>query len=115
MSDEDIGPCSSVCVDGYVDAVARNALIRRVAGYDVPSINVPGYKIFEVLERVMYNNPDAPFVHAWWQNSNGTFVHRLRSRGEVDVSRIAQLFGGGGHKNAAGYQTEEAARERRIV
>lgn len=30
----------------------------------------------------------------------------LRSRGEVDVSIIAREFGGGGHKNAAGYRTK---------
>ncbi len=30
----------------------------------------------------------------------------LRSRGRVDVSRIASLFGGGGHHNAAGFVAE---------
>ncbi len=31
----------------------------------------------------------------------------LRSRGNVDVERIARSYGGGGHKNAAGFETEE--------
>lgn len=31
----------------------------------------------------------------------------LRSRGEVDVERIARHHGGGGHKNAAGYTAED--------
>jgi phosphoesterase RecJ-like protein len=38
----------------------------------------------------------------------------LRSRGEVNVARIAELFKGGGHKNAAGYKvkaTLESAKE----
>jgi phosphoesterase RecJ-like protein len=30
----------------------------------------------------------------------------LRSRGAVDVERIARQLGGGGHKNAAGFETE---------
>ncbi|MBM4147145.1 MAG: bifunctional oligoribonuclease/PAP phosphatase NrnA [Nitrospira sp.] len=30
----------------------------------------------------------------------------LRSRGEVNVARIAELFKGGGHKNAAGYKVK---------
>lgn len=30
----------------------------------------------------------------------------LRSKGEVDVACIAEKFGGGGHKNAAGFQIE---------
>lgn len=38
------------------------------------------------------------------------FKVSLRSRGAVDVERIARLFGGGGHHNAAGF-TREVARE----
>jgi len=32
----------------------------------------------------------------------GTFRISLRSKGDVDVNRVANRFGGGGHKNAAG-------------
>ncbi|NJL29414.1 MAG: hypothetical protein HC897_16760, partial [Thermoanaerobaculia bacterium] len=38
------------------------------------------------------------------------FKVSLRSRGAVDVEKIARLFGGGGHHNAAGF-TREANRE----
>ena len=31
----------------------------------------------------------------------------LRSRGDIDVERVARQHGGGGHKNAAGYTVEE--------
>ncbi|MBN2533785.1 MAG: bifunctional oligoribonuclease/PAP phosphatase NrnA [Spirochaetales bacterium] len=31
----------------------------------------------------------------------------MRSKGDIDVCRIAQLFGGGGHKNAAGFKFDE--------
>lgn len=34
----------------------------------------------------------------------------LRSRGKVNVAAIAELFGGGGHANAAGYEAEGSAR-----
>jgi phosphoesterase RecJ-like protein len=34
----------------------------------------------------------------------------LRSKG-IDVARIAQLFGGGGHRTAAGYEVQEASIE----
>ncbi len=39
---------------------------------------------------------------------DGKFKGSLRSRGRVDVSRIAGLFGGGGHRNAAGFVAEGA-------
>lgn len=35
----------------------------------------------------------------------------LRSRGPVDVERIARALGGGGHKNAAGFETDGALDE----
>lgn len=37
------------------------------------------------------------------------FKGSLRSRGRVDVSEIAGLFGGGGHRNAAGFTAEGSA------
>src|SRR5690606_38974757 len=33
----------------------------------------------------------------------GIRVYNLRSVGDTDVSAVAKLFGGGGHKNAAGF------------
>ena len=35
---------------------------------------------------------------------NGFWKASLRSKGNVNVARIAELFGGGGHKNAAGFR-----------
>jgi phosphoesterase RecJ-like protein len=36
------------------------------------------------------------------ESTPGTFRASLRSKGDVNVARIAEKFGGGGHKNAAG-------------
>jgi phosphoesterase RecJ-like protein len=35
---------------------------------------------------------------------NGAWKVSLRSKGEVNVARVAEAFGGGGHKNAAGFR-----------
>lgn len=35
----------------------------------------------------------------------------LRSKGDIDVSKIAKKFGGGGHKNAAGYRIKASYEE----
>ena len=35
-----------------------------------------------------------------------TFRVSLRSKGEINVARVAEQFGGGGHKNAAGFRVE---------
>ncbi len=43
-----------------------------------------------------------------WRHHNptGEFYVSLRSTGDIDVSIIAKIFGGGGHPNAAGFNTK---------
>lgn len=41
------------------------------------------------------------------QKSTGNYKVSMRSRGKVDVSKIAIAFGGGGHARAAGYNMDE--------
>ncbi len=40
------------------------------------------------------------------ERDDGTHKVSLRSRGEVDVEKIARHHGGGGHRNAAGFTRE---------
>lgn len=40
----------------------------------------------------------------WHINKEGKCLCSLRSNGDYDVSAIAKAFGGGGHKNAAGFE-----------
>ena len=40
------------------------------------------------------------------QKGDNAWKVSLRSRGKVNVAKIAETFGGGGHANAAGYETE---------
>ena len=46
-----------------------------------------------------------------YELSHHEFKVSLRATGEVDVSRIAQKFGGGGHKKAAGVTMQGSANE----
>lgn len=49
------------------------------------------------------------------EQEDGKIKVSLRSRGEVDVEKIARSHGGGGHKNAAGFELEgkpEAVKDR---
>jgi nanoRNase/pAp phosphatase (c-di-AMP/oligoRNAs hydrolase) len=50
---------------------------------------------------------------SWWQRADGKFQYSLRSRNHLkegddsfDVSELAKLMGGGGHKNAAGFESD---------
>ena len=47
------------------------------------------------------------FAVLWrYHNPSKDFRISLRSTGDIDVSTIAKSFGGGGHKNAAGFSTK---------
>jgi phosphoesterase RecJ-like protein len=44
-------------------------------------------------------------ISALFRNTgDGSWKASLRSKGNVNVAKIAELFGGGGHKNAAGFK-----------
>lgn len=45
------------------------------------------------------------------QLEDGNFKVSLRSRGQVDVEKIARKLGGGGHKNAAGFSSQATREE----
>jgi nanoRNase/pAp phosphatase (c-di-AMP/oligoRNAs hydrolase) len=48
-----------------------------------------------------------PFGVVFFCDSEGKFVYSLRSNAAgIDVSEIAKQFGGGGHRNAAGFKTQ---------
>jgi hypothetical protein len=53
------------------------------------------------------NAGHVPFSIGWFQRGDGKYHYSLRSRGNFDVSALATKYGGGGHKNAAGFVSDE--------
>src|SRR5438270_856181 len=51
---------------------------------------------------MVYNLCKATGVRVTKETSPGVYRTSLRSKGDVNVARIAEQFGGGGHRNAAG-------------
>lgn len=51
-------------------------------------------------------NKSRTFGLVWSMAGDGQVHCSLRSNGEYDVSAIAKVFGGGGHRNAAGFSTD---------
>lgn len=51
-------------------------------------------------------NRSGTFGLIWYLGENGQAKVSLRSNGDYDVSAIAKQFGGGGHKNAAGFSID---------
>lgn len=51
-------------------------------------------------------NQSGTFGLVWYMDSGTRVRCSLRSNGDYDVSGIARAFGGGGHRNAAGFETD---------
>lgn len=89
--------------DRQVDEIASLARIGLVAGFDVPLCNCPPQFASEVGHKLLADHPFAPFA-ACYSDQGKARGYSLRSQdGRQDVSDIARKFGGGGHRNAAGF------------
>lgn len=89
----------------------RNALIEQatrhrpravIGGHSVPCVfnNIPSI-ISEIGHRLAQSEPFSATIQ---ELDDGTLVYSLRSTGDgLDVSEIAKQYGGGGHRNAAGF------------
>lgn len=70
----------------------------------IPVVNV-SMLYSEVGSRLCELFPNAPFAAYYFDRlSDGIRQWGLRSIGDFDVSEVAKKFGGGGHKNAAGFK-----------
>lgn len=80
--------------------------------HNVPTVNVPKYLASEVAGDLCEDlDPDTgeqfPFACCYWYDDTGKIEFSLRSKGKFDVADYASRnFGGGGHKNAAGFRVD---------
>jgi len=88
--------------EAYIREVRQLAVRGTFAGYDVPVVNAPHWGISELVGSLAY---DAVFAVGWHQIADGTFKYSLRSRpdSDFDVGKLAERFGGGGHKHCGGF------------
>lgn len=79
--------------------------VRRmtIGGYDVPVLNAPTAYVSDAGNMLSVGEA---FAACYWDHANGrSFSLRSQQEG-ADVSAIAKSYGGGGHKNAAGFTIE---------
>ncbi len=88
-----------------VDLLSAGARIESLAGHLVPVANAPLLGS-EVGEELLKRYPEAPFVAMYFDRADGKRQWSLRSRASFDVSAIARLFQNGGHRQAAGFESD---------
>merc|ERR1712224_429437 len=83
-----------------VQSISTRCLNAQYKNYNLKIVNSP---IFQ-SEIGNYLSSDTHAAAVWYTNytANKNIVS-LRSKGDLDVSILAQEFGGGGHKNASGF------------
>lgn len=88
-----------------IDAFCRHAYEMEIGGHTVPVVNVPYHYASDTANELLKRFPEAPFAACWFQIAAGKRQFSLRSEdARVDVSEIARRLGGGGHRNAAGFE-----------
>ena len=87
----------------FIEATGHEITID---GHKVPALNAPYFWSSEAGNIMAKNKP---FAACYWRDKDG-YVFSLRSNDDgLDVSEIAVKFGGGGHRNAAGFKVSSLA------
>jgi oligoribonuclease NrnB/cAMP/cGMP phosphodiesterase (DHH superfamily) len=81
--------------------------------YDGLCVNCPGNFASDVGNILAFES--GTFGCTYCFDKTGDVIVSLRSIGDYDVSAIAKHYGGGGHKNAAGFKIVSARAKDRIV
>ncbi len=93
-----------------IDRKIEEAVKHAQSGF----FTVPGFGTFKIgiVNSTVYFSEiagqlaeDNDFGICWW--FDGKYQYSLRSKGNMDVSKVAKAFGGGGHKNAAGFESDK--------
>ena len=76
--------------------------------HPIPVVNT-AWDFSEIGEYLCERFPDAPCGGYWFERADKT-QWGFRSRGDFDVSALCRQYGGGGHRNAAGFTSEHGWR-----
>lgn len=85
-----------------VEKTCKSPWLINMAGHFIPVVNT-SMAWSEVGEHLLEKHPNAPFVASFTEFGDTT-MWSLRSREDFDCGEIAKQFGGGGHKQAAGFK-----------
>lgn len=88
-------------LEGMLDMCERE---MGILIYSVVAANLPGWMASDGGNRILQRNPHTPFAASYYDTSTQRIFSLRSEDSRVDVSEIAKLYGGGGHRNAAGFR-----------
>lgn len=92
-------------IDQYCEKAAQEARLIDIDGLHVAAVNVPYQNASEMADVLLRDHPACHMSMGYFQRADGKWQYSLRSRTDFDVSEVAKRFGGGGHAQAAGFET----------
>jgi oligoribonuclease NrnB/cAMP/cGMP phosphodiesterase (DHH superfamily) len=92
-------------INRYVDERCSTAKIVRLCGYEVPIVYSEKHNSDIGAKLLDSFNSKFSVVYCSCDDGN-TIKYSLRCKSDFDVSEIAKKFGGGGHKQAAGFTVD---------
>jgi uncharacterized protein len=102
-------------INKYVREVVKQVQDGKIAvgdkTYTVGVVNAPYMNISEIGHALAHR---WDIGLGWFERGDNIIQFSLRSVGDKDVSVVAQQYGGGGHKNTAGFQLP-LAEGRRVI
>ena len=79
----------------------------EIEGYKCLKVNYSSFESISDAGRYICDDLGYPVAWIWHEKKNNlgqmVKINNLRGNGEVDVSEIAVIHGGGGHKGASGF------------
>lgn len=99
-----LGKAIRQSIDRYCEKVGAEALRIGTPWGETLIVNAPYLNASELADYLL-KTTEYDWTVAWFLRGDGKFQYSLRSRGEFDVSAIARTYGGGGHLNAAGFDS----------
>ena len=96
-----LGYGSLAQINHYVREAVKQAQSGEFCGYKTAVLNVPYLNCSEVGNELAKTHEVSL---TYFERGDEMYQFSLRSIGDIDVSAVAKLFGGGGHKNAVGFQ-----------
>ena len=93
-------------ISQYGRKARKHARIEDIAGYPVPTMNLSYMNCSEHVGELLKEHPHSEFAASYFRRRDGKWQFSLRSRPDFDVAEVAKKFGGGGHAQAAGFETK---------
>lgn len=91
------------------ELVAKCQRMIKVGGHVVPAASLP-YTLTSDAGHLMAKGtgteeqPQYPFAVCYWDEPSGRVFSLRSAKGGADVGEVAKMYGGGGHRNAAGFR-----------